>query len=287
MTTITDTPRTTDADSRPIHSIDPPTSGVSIAGVLRSEWVKLRSVRTNLTALGAAAAAMVLTGLTFAAIVSGALSNAGAEASEFATNPAGATLQGTLLAQLIIGVLGVLVITSEYATGTIRSSLAIVPKRISVLWSKAAVITAVTFPTMLVASLIAFFAGQAIIGSGDIATASLGDPGVLRAIVGTAAYLTGVALLGLAVGTLVRSTAVGISTLFAMVFLLPGLGELLLPASWKDDVLQYLPSNAGTAFSSVQSAAGMLSTGTGAVVFLAWVAIPLAAATVALKRRSA
>jgi len=67
--------------------------------------------------------------------------------------------------------------------------------------------------------------------------ASLGDPGVLRAVIGTAAYLTGIAVLGLAIGTLLRATAAAISTLVALVLLLPGLGALLLPASWKDNVL--------------------------------------------------
>ena len=117
--------------------------------------------------------------------------------------------------------------------------------------------------------------------------ASLGNPGVLRAVIGTAAYLTGIAVLGLAIGTLLRATAAAISTLVALVLLLPGLGALLLPASWKDNVLQYLPTNAGSSFTDVQTSAGQLSTGAGAAVFAAWVLIPLAFAAMALKRRSA
>jgi len=265
----------------------PPT--VSLGGVLRSEWVKLRSLRSTLTTLGAAGLIMIVVGLTFAAVTAGLISGGdGNGPSEFANNPAGATLQGTLFAQLVIGVLGVMLITSEYATGTIRNTLAVVPKRLPVLWAKAIITTVVTFATMLVTSLIAFFAGQAIIGSAGKATASLGDSGVLGAVVGTAGYLTGVALLGLAAGTLLRSTAVAISTVFGVVFLLPGLAGLLLPASsWKDTLLQYLPSNAGTSFTSVHHVAGTLSTGVGTAVFLAWVLVPLAGAAIALKRRSA
>lgn len=262
-------------------------SHLSAQGVLRSEWVKLRSLRSSVTTLGAAGFLMALIGVLFSAVASGLLSPGGDPGpSEFAGNPAGVTLQGTMLAQLIIGVLGVMVITSEYATGTIRNTLTVVPKRLSVLWAKVAVTAAVTVPTMLAAVFIAFFAGQAILSSQGMATASLGDSGVLGAVVGTAGYLTGIALIGLALGTILRSTAVAISTLFGAVFLLPGLGGLLLPTSWKEHVLKYLPSNAGDAFTSVHHTAGTLSTGTGIAVFLAWVIVPIAVAAVLLKRRS-
>lgn len=213
--------------------------------------------------MGASGVTMIAIGLIFAAITAGVLTAGGPdEASEWAANPAGATLQGTMLAQLIIGVLGVMAITSEYATGTIRTTLAVVPKRLPVLVAKAAVIIAVTFPAMLVSTVVAFFAGQAIIGTSDLAAANVGDPGVLRAIIGTAGYLTGIAVLGVAIGTLLRSTAVAISTL-------------------------YLPANAGSAFSSVVETDGLLSVVSGTGVFLAWVLVPLAAAAVVLKRRSA
>lgn len=260
--------------------------GVNTVGVLRSEWVKLRSVRSSVTTLAATALVFLAIGLTFAASIGGLLSASDPE-NPFANNPAGATLQGTLLAQLIIGVLGVLVMTSEYATGTIRTSLGIVPARLPVLWAKAAVVAAVTFPVMLVTSLVTLYAGQALIGIGGIATAGLGDPGVLGAVIGTSAYLTGIAVLGLAIGTLLRGTAAAISTLVGLVFLLPGLGALLLPASWQANVLQYLPGNAASSFTDVVPAAGQLSTTAGIAVFAAWVLVPLALAAVALKRRSA
>lgn len=262
-------------------------SGLSARGVLRSEWTKLVSVRSNLTTLAAAATLLLVVGLVFAAIVGGVISDPGGEAAEAAADPTGATLQGTLLAQLVIGVLGVLVVTGEYATGMIRTTLTAVPKRLPVLAAKAAVVVAAVAPVMLVASFGAFFTGQALIGSGDIATDSLGDPGVARAVVGTAGYLTGVALMGLAAGTLLRSTAAAISTLFGVVFLLPGLGQLILPASWRDDVLQYLPSNAADAFRTVEPAPELLGTSAGLAVFAAWVVVPLVAAAVALRRRSA
>lgn len=255
-------------------------------GVLRSEWVKLRSLRSNSLILAGTAAAMLVVGLVFSAIVGGVVTGP-ADGPPLVGDPTGTALQGMQLAQLVIGVLGVLAITSEYATGMIRSTFTVVPGRLPVLWAKAAVITAATFVTMLVTSFVAFLAGQALIAGGDIAPAALGDPGVLRAVVGTAGYLTGVALIGLAVGALLRSTAGAISTLVGVVFLLPGLGAVLLPASWQDNVLQYLPSNAGSAFTSVNPEAGLLSPTAGLLVFLAWIAVPLAAAAIAVKRRPA
>ena len=286
MSTLTMTPQTDlapPASSGSRHR-DPIEGRVSTRGVVRAEWVKLLSVRSSTTALASAGAAMVAIGLIFAGILGGVLG--GGEGPDDLTDPTAAALSGTVLTQLIIGVLGVLAITSEYTTGLIRTTLAAVPSRLPVLAAKAAVVTVATFPVMLASSLVAFLAGQALIGSGDLATASLGDPGVLRAVIGTAGYLTGVAVLGLAVGTLLRSTAAAISTLFAVVFLLPGLGSVLLPASWRDDVLQYLPSNAGTAFTNVTATPGLLSPGAGLAVFAAWVLIPLGLAAVALRRRA-
>lgn len=261
-------------------------SGISMRGVLRSEWVKLRSVRSHRMTLFAAAGVLVFVGLIFAGFVGGVFSGQQDDMNELVNDPAGATLRGTMLAQLIIGVLGVLVITSEYATGMIRTSLTAVPKRLPVLWAKAAVITVTTFPLMLLTSFLVFFGGQAMISSGGVATASLGDPGVLRAVVGTAAYLTGIGLMGLAVGTLLRTSAAAISTLFGAVFLLPGLGQLLLPSSWRDSVLQFLPSSAGDAFRDVTASGSTLTPGWGMAVFLAWIVVPLAVAAAVLKRRA-
>lgn len=257
-------------------------------GVLRSEWLKLRSVRSTVLTLASAGGALLAFGLMFAAIVGGVLSAGGGDAdSEFAGDPAGTTLAGSLLAQLIIGVMGVMFITSEYSTGSIRATLTAVPKRLPVLWAKAAVLTVATLPVMLASAFVAFFAGQALIGSGGLDTASLGDPGVLRAVLGTAVYLTGIALIGLAVGTLLRSTAAGIASLFGVIFLLPGLAGLVLPSGWGDTLLSFLPSNAGATFTTVNVSPELLTPGAGMAVFALWVIVPLAAAAVALRRRSA
>lgn len=257
---------------------------VTFAGVLRSEWVKLRSVRSTTTTLLSTGGIMLFIGAIGAALTGGLLSAGDGDGG--GGDPTSTVLSGSLLAPLVIGVLGIMLVTSEYSTGTIRPTMTMVPRRLPVLWGKAIVLAAVALPVMVVSTLATFFVGQALLGAGGAETVAITDPGVLRAVLGTGVYLAGTAVLGLAVGTLLKGTAVSISTLVGLLFLLPGLGSLLLPASWREDVLQYLPSNAATSFTSVAAQPGLLGAGAGAVVFAAWVLVPLAAAAVVLGRRS-
>ncbi len=258
---------------------------VSFPGVLRSEWIKLRSLRSSTTTLAAAVGTLLFVGVVAAATSTGLVTAPDEGGGPGGSDPTGIALTGLMLVPLIIAVLGVMTATSEYATGTMRSTMTFVPRRLPVLWSKAAVLTAATLPVMAVASVATFLAAQALLASGDVATASLGDPGVLRAVAGSAVYLSGVALMGLAFGMLLRGTAVSISALFALLFLVPGLGSFLLPASVQDNVLLYLPTNAAGSFTSVAPGPELLGTGAGAAVFAAWVVVPLLVAAVAVKRR--
>ena len=289
MATILTRPIADDAPAPPTTGVHRrrPDRPVTASGVLRSEWVKLRSLRSSTLTLLAASTSMLLIGALAAAFNSGLLGGAAADGDggPAGGDPTGTVLAGSLIAPLIIGVLGVMLITSEYATGTIRNTMTLVPKRLPVLWAKIAVLAAVTVPVMVITTVATFFTGQLLLGAGDAATAGIGDPGVLRAVLGTAGYLGGVALMGLAAGVLLRGTAAAVSALFALVFLLPGLGGLLLPADLQE-VLLYLPSNAASSFTSVAPGPDVLATGTGAAVFAAWVVVPLLLAAVALKRRA-
>jgi ABC-2 type transport system permease protein len=149
-------------------------------------------------------------------------------------------------------VLGVLLITGEYSTGMIRSSLTVVPRRLPMLWGKLAVFAAVVFLTMLAASFAAFFVGQALL-SGQQLDASLSDQDALRAVVGAALYETVAGMTALALGALLRNTAAAITTFVAVFFVIPPL-TLLLPASLTDNFVAYLPSNLG---------GGLLGAGSG------------------------
>jgi ABC-2 type transport system permease protein len=116
---------------------------------------------------------------------------------------------------------------------------------------------------------------------------SLSDPGVLRAVLGSAAYLAGTALLGVGLGALLRHTAGAIGALFGLLLLAPGLLPLILPSSWSDTIVPYLPSNAGEAFTSVTPTAGLLAAGTGVIVLVVWVAVLIGGSAILLRRRDA
>lgn len=256
---------------------------VSQARVLRSEWTKFRSLRsTGWTLL----TTVVLTVGFGAAICAG-------RAARWASSPAAArlhfdptatSLSGTFLAQLAIGVLGVLTITGEYSTGQIRSTLTAVPRRLPVLWSKAAVFGAVSFVLTAGTSLVAFVVGQRLLASTGRAV-TLVDPGVLRAVLGAALYLTLVGLLGLGLGALLRNTAGAISALVGVLLVLPILANFL-PASWQS-IVKYLPISVGQVIISVPPHVGALAPWTGLALFAGYAAVVLLAAAVLLVRRDA
>jgi ABC-type transport system involved in multi-copper enzyme maturation permease subunit len=194
-------------------------------------------------------------------------------------------LAGVQLAQFAIGVLGVLVITGEYATGSIRMSLAAVPGRLPLLWGKAVACGLATLVLAVPAVLVAFLAGQSILSAEDLDT-GLGEPGVLRAVLGSALFLTAVGLLGLGLGALLRTTAAGISALFGLLFA-PQLVLGLMPESMSDAAYRYLPTPAGAAVSSVHRDPLMLGPWTGLGLFCLYTAVALGLAAWHLRRRDA
>jgi ABC-2 type transport system permease protein len=275
----------TTAPPRSTTQVDTPAArpAVTLPRVMRAEWIKLRSVPSTTIGFLAAAALAILLGLIFSS-VGGNVEGPGSAPGE-SSDPVSLSLAGFSLAQIVVGVLGVLVVAGEYSTGLIRTTFAAVTARLPVLWAKVAVVGAVTLVVTGVAALVAFVGGQAVYGGAD-ATASLGDPGVLRAVLGTAVYCTGVALIGVALGFLMRSTASAIGLLFAGLLVVPGLAGLL-PESVSDAVLKVLPSNAGEAFTSVDGGSDLLSPAGGLIVFALWVIGLLAAAAVTLRATDA
>ena len=138
------------------------------------------------------------------------------------------SLVGILFAQLVLGVLGVLAFSGEYATGMIRATLAVVPSRLPVLWAKLIVLAGLVLPVTLLAAMAEFFAATALESSRGGSAISLTDPGVLREVAGASLYLTVIAIIGLALGALLRRTAAGLSV-FAAVFLVVPLVAAYLP----------------------------------------------------------
>jgi ABC-2 type transport system permease protein len=242
-----------------------PRRRVNLPRVVKSEWIKFWSVRSTLITLGIAVLLLVGFGM-LASSLYGTPAQGGPPGNE-PTDPVSASLTGTNFAILAFGALGVLLSAGEYGTGMIRSSMTAVPKRLPVLWAKAAVFTAVVLPVAVAASALVFTAGQAVIEEG----ASWSDPGVARAVVGTGVVLTGSGLLGLGLGALMRSTPGALTTLFGVMFLLAMVAALLVPDSWSD-VVQYLPSSSADAFTAVTRGEGMLSPWAGLAVFCGYIA---------------
>jgi ABC-2 type transport system permease protein len=261
---------------------------VTLPRVVRSEWFKFASLRSSWITIAVALAVVIGFGALAAAVASGDVQPArggGPADGALGIDPTSLSLAGVGLAQIILGILGVLAISGEYSSGMIRATLAAVPRRIPVLSAKAIVIGAVSLVVAVPGALAAFFVGQAIFGAD--ANASLSDAGVTQAVLGTGVYLAAIALLGLALGALLRHAAGAIGTLFALLLLAPNLLPLVLPDSWATTIVPYLPSNAGAAFTSVVPADGLLSAGAGAAVLAGWIVVLLGAAAVLLKRRDA
>jgi ABC-2 type transport system permease protein len=258
---------------------------VTFPRVLRSEWTKLWSLRSTRWSLLAAVVAMGALGAVAAAFQMNRWPHLDArERSHF--NAIDAGVSGYHLAQLAIAVLGVLVITGEYSTGMIRSSIMAVPRRLPVLWAKLATYSAVTFVLMLVSTLVSFFVVQAIVRQRHL-DKTLGSPHALRAVVGCALFLTVLGCLGLGLGALIRNTAGGIAAFVGLLFVLPGV-VAVLPASIGDSINPYLPLNAGTAVATVRfDDSHHLAPWTGFGVFCGYAAIVIVAAAVSLRRRDA
>jgi ABC-2 type transport system permease protein len=242
----------------------------------RSEWAKLRSVRSTYWGLAMAVTAMIGYGAINAASLAGAH-----HAAHF--DPISTSLSGVVLAQLAIAVLGVLVITSEYSTGMIRSTFAAAPQRHWVIAAKAGVLGAVALAVGTLASLTAFLVGQAILGVHGV---KLTSPGAARSVLGVGLYLGLLGVFAVGLGAIVRRSTGAIAALFGLILVLPGL-LLTLPASIQDTVVKFAPGNAGQAIFTTGHQASTLSPWAGLVVFALYAAAALAFSVTVVRRRDA
>ena len=226
-----------------------PPGRYSFVGCLRSEWTKLCSVRSTIWSLVATA---VLT-LAICVLATGTEAGRWAHANagnRLAFDPTSLSLAGFLFGQLSIGVLGVLMVSAEYSTGTIRATFGAIPNRILVLAAKVTVFSAVAFVLGEILSFASFYIGQAIL-SGSTPTATLGQAGVLRAVIGGGLFLTVLGLFALGLGTIVRHSAGAITVFVGIFFVVPLIVETL-PSGIKDTVGKYLPDNIGATMTTVK-----------------------------------
>jgi ABC-2 type transport system permease protein len=279
----------TAATATPHTALPPAGSHFRFRRLLLAEWTKLRSIRSTIWSL----VLLVVLSLGFTALFTALTVSASqwdkADASERArivADPVGLILgAGFQFSQLTICVLGVLIMAGEYSTGAIRASLLAVPKRTPMLAAKSIVFAAFVFVVAELVAFPCFFIGAAIVHKR--APVAIGDPGVLRAVIGAGLYLAVLGLFALAIGGLLRHTAAGITGVIAFVLVLAPLAQLL-PGSIGKHVHAYMPSEAGRLIAAAhQGKDDLLSPWQGFGVFCLWTALLLVACGWLLNRRDA
>ncbi|HXA62828.1 MAG TPA: ABC transporter permease [Streptosporangiaceae bacterium] len=255
--------------------------------LLLAEWTKIRSVRSTIWSF----IMLILVTFGFTALFIGLTVGQWTKANpdqraRIISDPAGTILgSGFQFGQLTICVLGVLVISSEYSTGMIRSTLLAVPSRLPMLAAKCVVFAVLVFVVSEVIAFPSFFMGAAILHSKVVV--SISDPGVLRAVIGSGLYLSVLGLFALAIGGIVRHSAGGITGVIAFVLVVAPLTQLL-PGNLGRYVHAYLPTSAGVLIGQSHPAADdVLTAWQGFGVFCLWTAALLAIAALLLKRRDA
>jgi ABC-type transport system involved in multi-copper enzyme maturation permease subunit len=262
--------RDADADSSP----------VTLARVMKSEWIKFRTLRSTIAVLGGASL-----GILLIAMLIGYNTRHLSQSLDANDIVASSPMQGYFLGQLLIGALGVLFVTGEYSTGMIRATMTAVPRRVPVLWAKLLVFLGVTLATMIPICLIAFLASEGLI-SHYRPGISLGSPGALRVVLGTAVYLALLGVIGAALGWIVRSTPGALVSYLATVLVIPVIfGEAI--GHWGKRVAEILPSEAGASFINTIRDQPSLKPWPGILVMLAWVVAFVAVALWTLRTRDA
>jgi ABC-type transport system involved in multi-copper enzyme maturation permease subunit len=258
---------------------------VTFRRVLRSEWTKLISLRSTWILLGVVAVLMV----TVAGLI-GWRAGRDPASENTATLAAARAFLGVDVASLIIGVFGILLMTGEYGSGSIRSTLAAVPRRLPVLAAKALALVGLMLPVMVLASVASLLVSQAFADAGE--RIGLGDDGTLRATAGAALAPVLLGLIGLGIGTMVRHTAAAITVYVGVLLVVPALLPAVLPEKLHDDLIPLVPVAASQSMYAIGKADGgggleLLSPGPAVLVMAAWIIAMLVGGAVVLRRRDA
>ncbi len=271
-------------------------SGVNFVRVLRSEWIKVTTLPSTVILLSVTLVVMV--GL--AALVAWSWATT---AQMLAEDPglgpamgvgAGGDLQamvydtpasGALFGQLLIAALAVVLVASEYSTGMIRSTMVAVPTRTPALLAKAIIIAVIAFVIGVAGAFASFLISQPLLAPEDLGF-GLDAPWVLPSIINTGTLLAGIAIMGVATGSLLRSTAGGVVTIIGVLFVLPVIVQLISGlADWIPDAARFLPSSAGSQLVATNISDGALTQLEGGLVLGGWAVVLLAAALIVTKRR--
>ena len=247
-----------------------------LRSVASMEWRKLRTVRSTYWIL-----LIFVAGMVGVALMDGA---AGPVHPAPSYDPTQSAFGGLAIGQLAIGILGILTVSSEFTTGSIRATFAAVPRRGLVLAAKAAVIAGVT---LAAAEALAFaaFAAFPIAAPHGVPHASLGQPGVLRAVLLAGAYPGLIALIGVGLAAVIRHTVGAVSAIVAVLLVLP---LVLLPLGWHNAAMKFLPwMIAVNSLTAVKPVEDSLSAGAGFGMLCLYAAVTLAAGGWALASRDA
>ncbi|MEV0370073.1 ABC transporter permease subunit [Streptomyces sp. NPDC050636] len=251
--------------------------------VLRSEWTKIKSVRSTMWTLSTAMLVTIAMGMLICALVRADFGSKPIK-EQIVFDPTNVSFAGMALGQLAMIVFGVLVVANEYSTGMIRTSLAAVPQRATFLFCKLLVATALVFVVGLATSFVAFFAGQAVLGDHR---AYLSDPGVLRAVIGGGLYMTLIALFSMAVAAMLRSAMLSLGVLMPFFFLI---SSILGNVSATRKLGRYLPDQAGQKIMQVVPPMNdpvPYGPWGGLAIMVGWTVVALAGGFVLLKQRDA
>lgn len=262
-------------------------TGLDIGGLVRSEWTKIRSLRSSVAAF----VLLVVATVGFTALFVGLTVTQwdqldAVQKLTYQLDPTRLILgAGFQISQLAVCVLGVLVISNEYSSGTIRASLLAVPRRTPMLMTKAAVFAVLVFVVGEVAAFSAFAIGAPILHSK--VPVGIGDPGVLHALFGAGLYGAVLGVFSIAIGAIVRHTAGGITGIIAFVLVLAPLTQLI-PGSIGDHIYAYLPTSAGQLMVNArQGPKDLLTPWQGFGVMCLWTAVLMLVANYLLRRRDA
>ncbi|MEV5430299.1 ABC transporter permease [Streptomyces sp. NPDC052701] len=252
---------------------------------LHAEWIKIRTMRSTLfVILGTLACTIGLAALNGSSAGGEVAGMSPADRASF--DPLATSMRGYLLAQIALGLLGGLVITSEYGARTIVPTLTSVPHRARVLASKALVLVGVALPAGIVVSLAGFLVGQATLSGAGAPSLALTDGVALRGIIGGGLYLALAGLFGLALGTVIRSTTATVTTLFGVMLIVQAFAPAL-PGGIGDWVSKYWPPIAGGQIITSVQDPGLLEPWAGLGVMAGCVAVLLAAAFIVFRKRDA
>jgi ABC-2 type transport system permease protein len=262
---------------------------LSFVRVLHSEWIKFTSLRSTvwvaIVTVGVMVGFSFLMGFGMTQIAQG---GGGMEEAGFGGT---GTVIGTSVAsfgyyfgQIVVAVLGVLIVTGEYSTGQIKSTLTAVPTRLPVMAAKGAIVAITSFVLGAVGVAIAVLVTTPMLSTYDLQV-DLSDSVSIQSLLGVPLYMTAIALFAFAIGTLLRHAAAGIATVLGMLLLLPILGSIQI--EWIQDIAPYLPGAAGERIIIGEQLGAVLTPWQGFGVLMIWVVAALTAAAVLLRRRDA